>query len=219
MLISLRISSSQSIAESAKMIDELRQTLAVLPYADEITLTGFPVLLAIEFTDIINELRLSLLIAIGVGILLIGIASRSIFYALVAAIPNMFPVLFVELLIYFNGGNINVTEVVALTIAFGIAIDNAVHIINAFNREQAKGVRDFADSLKAAVNEVGPALAGSTLIICTATAVILTSTLPILTIVGKLIIIILVVALLTNLVLLPANILTLGRLTGRVKQG
>jgi len=219
MLISLRISSSQSIAESAKMIDELRQTLAVLPYADEITLTGFPVLLAIEFTDIINELRFSLLIAIGVGILLIGIASRSIFYALVAAIPNMFPVLFVELLIYFNGGNINVTEVVALTIAFGIAIDNAVHIINAFNREQAKGVRDFADSLKAAVNEVGPALAGSTLIICTATAVILTSTLPILTIVGKLIIIILVVALLTNLVLLPANILTLGRLTGRVKQG
>ncbi|MEM9278700.1 MAG: MMPL family transporter [Pseudomonadota bacterium] len=214
MLVSLRVSSSQSITEGAVLVDELKATIEKLDYAEEIIVTGFPVLLSSEFNRIINELRTSLLIAVFVGICLIGVATRSLFYAVAAAIPNLFPILFVEAVIYLNGGNINVTEVVALTIAFGIAIDNAVHVINVFEAERAEG-REFAGSLKSAIAEVAPALGGSTLIICTATMVILTSTLPILPIVGQLIIAILIVALVTNLILLPANILTLGRLFGR----
>ncbi|MEM7214228.1 MAG: MMPL family transporter [Pseudomonadota bacterium] len=211
MLISIRVASSQSIAEGSIFLEELENLISPLEYSDEIIITGFPVLLATEFTSMINELRTSLLIAVFVGICLIGIATRSVFYALAAAIPNMFPILLMEAVIYFNGGSINVTEVVALTLAFGIAIDNAVHIINVFEAERGNG-RGFSTSLQTAVTEVAPALAGSTIIICTATLAILTSILPILPIVGELIIAILIVALATNLVILPANILTLGRI-------
>jgi len=103
-----------------------------------------------------------------------------------------------------------VTEVVALTLAFGIAIDNAVHVINVYNSEKNSG-KDVQTALRDAILEVAPALGASTMIICASTAVILTSSLPILSIIGTLIIAILVIALFTNLSILPANILTLSR--------
>ena len=210
MLVSLRTPSSQSITETSVLVKEIKETLGSLPYASEIIITGFPVLLSTEFTLIINDLRTSLLVAVLLGIVLIGIATRSFFFAAVAAVPNLFPILLTELIIFMRGGNINVTEVVALTLAFGIAIDNAVHVINVFNSEKTKG-KDVQTALRDAILEVAPALGASTLIICASTAVILTSSLPILSIIGTLIIAILVIALFTNLSILPANILTLSR--------
>lgn len=210
MLVSLRTPSDQSITQTAELVVEIKQSLKKLEYADDIIITGFPVILSSEFTTIINELRTSLLIAVAVGILLIGLATRSWFFAMVAAVPNLFPVLVTELIIFMRGGNINVTEVVALTIAFGIAIDNAVHVINVYSHERQAG-KDVQTALRDAIIEVAPALGASTLIICASTAVILTSVLPILSIIGELIIAILIIALFTNLIILPANILTLGR--------
>ena len=209
MLVSLRTPSSQSITETSILVNDINLSLKELPYAEEIIVTGFPVLLSTEFTIIINDLRFSLLVAVFVGILLIGLATRSVFFAAVAAVPNLFPVLFTELIIFTQGGNINVTEVVALTLAFGIAIDNAVHVINVYNSEKNTG-KDVQTALRDAILEVAPALGASTLIICASTAVILTSALPILSIIGTLIIAILIIALITNLTILPANILTLG---------
>ena len=210
MLVSLRTPSDQSITQTAELVVEIEQSLKKLEYAVDIIITGFPVILSSEFTTIINELRTSLLIAVAVGILLIGLATRSWFFAMVAAVPNLFPVLVTELIIFMRGGNINVTEVVALTIAFGIAIDNAVHVINVYSHERQLG-KDVQTALRDAIIEVAPALGASTLIICASTAVILTSVLPILSIIGELIIAILIIALFTNLIILPANILTLGR--------
>ncbi len=210
MLVSLRTPSSQSITETDVLVTQIKKSLTKLAYANEIVVTGFPVLLSTEFTTIINELRTSLLVAVFLGIVLIGLATRSWFFAAVAAIPNLFPVLFTELIIFMRGGNINVTEVVALTLAFGIAIDNAVHVINVFNSERNSG-KDVQTALRDAILEVAPALGASTLIICASTAVVLTSVLPILSIIGTLIIAILIIALITNLTILPANILTLSR--------
>jgi predicted RND superfamily exporter protein len=214
MLVSLRTPSSQSITETSVLVNEIKQSLASLPYADDIIVTGFPVLLSTEFTLIINDLRTSLLVAVFLGIVLIGIATRSFFFAAVAAVPNLFPILLTELIIFMRGGNINVTEVVALTLAFGIAIDNAVHVMNVFNSENNKG-KDVQTALRDAILEVAPALGASTMIICASTAVILTSSLPILSIIGTLIIAILIIALVTNLTILPANILTLSRVLSR----
>ncbi len=210
MLVSMRIASNQSIAETSVLIDQINTSLAKLPYGEEISVTGFPILLATEFSKIINELRQNLLIAVLLGVVLVGVATRSAFFAFAALVPNLFPILLMESIIFMQGGGINVTEVVALTLAFGIAIDNAVHVINVLHEELGSG-KEFSDALKNAVIEVAPALGASTLIICISTSVIITSILPILPIIGKLIIAILCVALFTNLIILPANLLTLSR--------
>ncbi len=214
MLVSMRIPSSQSIARNSELLQELEASLSSLAYYDELVITGFPVLLAHEFTGIISELKTSLMIAVFIGICLIGLATRSLFYALAVAIPNAFPILLIEMFINFNSGEIGVTQVVALTLAFGISIDNAVHIVNIFDTERRAG-KGFATALRNTLGEVAPALAGSTLIICTASLVTLLSVLPILPIIGNLIIAILIVALATNLILLPANLFSLGRIFGR----
>jgi len=208
MLVSLRTPSSVSIAETDVLLDEAKEIIDALPYADEIVITGFPVILAKEFGLMINQLRNSLLLAVFLGIFLVGLATRSVFFAFAAFMPNLLPILLIEAMIYVQKGSINITEVVALTIAFGIAIDNAVHVINAFKHELAMG-KTRIDALKDGIKQVAPALGASSVIICISVSATLTSALPLLPAIGTLIIIILMVALFTNLIILPANILTL----------
>jgi uncharacterized protein len=116
----------------------------------------------------------------------------------------------VELVIWMRGGGINISEVIALTIAFGIAIDNAVHIINIFTAERAKG-GTVETAVDRAMSEAGPGLVASMVIICVSSLVTLLSVLPMVPIVGGLIIATLITALVSNLVILPANILALKR--------
>jgi len=208
MLVSLRSASNQSIVQTRSVLDRIDGTLSPLPYADGIDVTGFQVLLATEFRRMINELRTSLLIAVGVGILLVMLATRSFALGLAAAIPNLLPILGMEFFIWLRSGTISITEVVALTLAFGIAVDNAVHVLNVYRAER-RMIEDRHKALENALKEVAPALGASTLILCMSTSVVLLSSLPILSVIGQLIIIILIVALLTNLIVLPANILSL----------
>ena len=209
MMVALRTPSHQSILETRAQLDGMKTILSELPYSEEIVVTGFPVLLAQEFTALVEQMRQSLLIAVALAVAMIGLSTRSIKLALVSAIPNLLPILLVEGMLFIRGGYINITEVVALTIAFGIAIDNAVHVINAFRVERNTGVSE-REALRLAIQEVGPALASSTLIICAAVAVMLTSSLPTIPVIGGLIIIILVIALVSNLLVLPATILSLA---------
>jgi len=213
MLVSLRIPSNQSITQTLAQIDKITSVLSALDYGSEIKITGFPVLMAKEFTLLIGQLRASLMIAVVLGVIMIGIATRSPLIALAVLMPNLFPILFIEFIIYLRGGLINMSEVIALTLAFGIAIDNAVHVINVFQAERQTG-KPMPVALRDALDEVAPALGASTIIICVSCLVTLTSVLPFIPILGQLIIAILVVALFSNLVILPANILTLGRIMG-----
>ena len=71
-LISIRLTSDLPVAEVRKEVSQLRQQLAKLDYGDDVIVSGFPVLMSIEFTKLINQLRTSLMIAIVMGILFVG---------------------------------------------------------------------------------------------------------------------------------------------------
>jgi predicted RND superfamily exporter protein len=210
MLVTVRIPSDQSIGVTLGQIRSLEKGMSVLPYGKEVVVTGFDVLMAEEFTGLIQQLRTSLILAIFMGVAIVGIATRSPLLAVVAITPNLLPILMVELVIWARGGGINISEVIALTIAFGIAIDNAVHLINIFSAERARGTSIEA-SVERAMTEAGPALVASTVIICVSSMVTLMSVLPMVPIVGGLIIATLITALVANLLILPANILALRR--------
>ncbi len=102
------------------------------------------------------------------------------------------------------------SEVIALTIAFGIAVDNAVHVINVREGIRQAG-NDGDDALRLAVVEAGPALMASTTIICVSSLVTQISILPMVPVVGGLIVATLLVALASNLLILPANLIALSR--------
>ena len=214
MLISLRIPSDQSINVTLEQLEKIEKITAKFEFSDDTTISGFPVLMAKEFTTLIEQLRTSLLIAIGLGILVVGIATRSPLMMIAALTPNLLPILGVELILYLRGGMINMSEVIALTVAFGIAIDNAVHVINVYESEKHNHT-SVLEAVKKSILDVGPALASSTLIICVSCLVTFSSALPVVPVLGQLIIATLFIALFANLVILPANILTLCRIIRR----
>lgn len=214
MLISLRIPSDQSINVTLEQLEKIEKITAKFEFSEDTTISGFPVLMAKEFTTLIEQLRTSLLIAIGLGILVVGIATRSPLMMIAALTPNLLPILGVELILYLRGGMINMSEVIALTVAFGIAIDNAVHVINVYESEKHNST-SVLEAVRKSILDVGPALASSTLIICVSCLVTFSSALPVVPVLGQLIIATLFIALFANLVILPANILTLYRIIRR----
>lgn len=176
--------------------------------------TGYPVLLAIEIPAIVNALRTSLVIAIVLGIAVIAAASRAPVVSVAAFLPNLIPILAIETVLWLIDEPMDVSHVVALTIAFGISIDNAIHVINSFLANLEDGMGDSA-AIRAALVEVSPALVTATVMFIAGSAGTLFSTMPSVVNLGFLIMATLGAALISNLAFLPALILTLRRLTGR----
>ncbi len=218
LLVSVRTDSSQSIAQTLTQIDAVRAKLDGLSFGKEVVVTGFDVLMAREFTHLIEQLRSSLLIAIFLGVVVIGIATRSWLLGLAALTPNLIPIFSVETIVWLRGGGINMSEVVALTIAFGIAIDNAVHVVNTYLNHRSAGL-DERLALSRSLAEVAPALLASTVILCASSMVTQISILPMIPVLGRLMIATLAIALLSNLFILPANIRFLQWITRMRQEG
>ena len=176
--------------------------------------TGYPILAAIEIPNIVSDLRNSLIIAIVLGIFVIMLGSRAPLVSLAALLPNLIPVLFIETALWAIGQPMDIAHVIALTIAFGISIDNAVHVINAFLANHRSGMTD-RKAMHEAILEVAPALVSATFMFVAGSFGTLFSSLPSVSNLGFLIITTLCVALVANLAFLPALILTLRRIMGR----
>jgi predicted RND superfamily exporter protein len=175
--------------------------------------TGYPILAAIEIPNIVNDLRNSLIIAIVLGVLVLAVGSRAPVVAAAALLPNLIPVLFIESALWAVGEPMDVPHVIALTIAFGISIDNAVHVMNAFLANHRAGMGD-RKAMHEALLEVAPALVSATFMFVAGSFGTLFSSLPSVSNLGFLIITTLCVALIANLAFLPALILTLRRIMG-----
>ena len=138
----MQIAATTSSGDSTLKVDEpiqrLEEALSDLPYADQISITGLRVLMARSFPVLIEQLRTGLLISIFLAVLVLAIATRSLSLAMASLIPNLIPILFAESIMWFFGASLSVMNVVALTIAFGISIDNAVHVINAYQSQVGK---------------------------------------------------------------------------------
>lgn len=214
MLVTVYNPSDQPIAQTLEQISQTRERLLELDWGEDAIVTGFDVLMADEFTRLVEQLRTSLLLAIFLGVMIIGIATRSPMLTVAAITPNLLPILAVELVVWLKGGTVNLSEVIALTISFGIAIDNAVHVINFYNQEIKAG-RSVEEAVSRAVKEVAPALAASTTILCTSCLVTQMSILPMVPVLGRLMIATLLFAYIANLLILPANILTISRWSQR----
>ncbi|MEM7464986.1 MAG: MMPL family transporter, partial [Pseudomonadota bacterium] len=210
MLVTVYLPSDQPIAKTLEQISQTRARLAELEWGSDAVVTGFDVLMADEFTRLVEQLRTSLLLAIFLGVMIIGIATRSPMLTAAAITPNLLPILAIEAVIWLKGGTVNLSEVVALTISFGIAIDNAVHVINFYNQEIKAG-RSIEQAISRAVREVAPALAASTSILCASCLVTQMSILPVVPVLGRLMIATLFFAYIANLLILPANILSINR--------
>ena len=167
---------------------------------------GFAPALRNQGLSIVYQLGQSLLIACVVATLMVALAYRSPLLAPLLLIPNLLPLVVATALLHLlNDGQANPTSVLALTVAFGIAIDDSIHVLNRYMVERSAG-RDMDDALSQAIILTGGVLLTTTLVISVGTASTFFSSFPNVRLFGAMLILIFLAALVAALVVLPALI-------------
>ena len=174
------------------------------------TVTGLSLVSAARSVEIIGQLNISLLGAVAVVILLIGVAFRSVLVAGLSAIPNLFALVATGAILYLFGKKLEYSSVVALTVAFGLAVDDTIHFLNRYRLERLEGEQP-RNAVSATIAHIGPVLVLTTIVLVFGLAVTGLSDLPPIRLFGGLCIVTLLFALLGDLVFLPAILLSIDR--------
>ncbi len=192
-------------------IDELTSSLDTQSVSAE-RATGLTALAANLSDTMIWQLTISFLIAALLCPIVIGLWFRSWRFAVAAVLPNMLPILAVGAWLGWTGWNLQFTSALALAIAFGIAVDDTVHVLNRYRIERDElGAGEPPGSLVAAMNRVAPALIATTLILIAGLLSTLFSTMPTARFFGEICIAVFMLALVADLFLLPALLALFGR--------
>lgn len=167
-------------------------------------ITGLPVILRHEPIAIVGQLGMGLIAACLLAILVVAAAFRWPTLALVLVAPNLLPLLVTASALHIiNNGQANPTAVIALTIAFGIAIDDSIHFTNRYRLERERGL-DVDAALDLAISQTGRVMIATTVIISAGLLVVFASAFEVVRLFGMLLILTFVTALLADLLLLPA---------------
>jgi len=181
--------------------DELRDQLAAAGLAGVTRLTGYSLMAATEIPSLINDLRRSFYVAVGLVTLLALVLTRSLRLAAVSLVPNLIPILGVEGWLVLADKPLTMTGVIALTIAFGIAVDATIHLLNRLRLAQRAhhGQPAVAEALHACL----PPVMTTSLILLAGFSTTVFSLLPSISLFGLLIATTLGLAALADLLLFP----------------
>ena len=180
---------------------ELRASLDAAGLSQVTQVIGPGYALLTEGPSLVKSLRLGLYGTILVITVLVALVFRSIRLALIALVVNLIPILGVESWLVLIGRELTIMNVIALTIAFGIAVDDTLHFLN-----RLRLAPEGSDRALHAIKEAGPPMAAATLILLGGLVLTLTSALPGMAIYGGLIALAVSFALMTDLFLLPGLI-------------
>ncbi len=165
MRIVLRARERQQAERKLQLIAEVDQVAQAwadeelakdFPHA-EVKATGLFVLLAHLIQSLLSDQVLSFsLAAIGIGGMMI-VAFRSVRLALIALVPNLFPIVFVIGGMGWIGLPINIATAMIASVSMGLTVDSSVHYLSAFLRARERGL-DVDEALRETHGDVGRAL-------------------------------------------------------------
>lgn len=196
--VQLPISAAGQAADAG--LRDLEARLAAAGLAERARIVGPGHALVTEGPRMVDGLRRGLYLTILAVTVLIALVHRSIRVAAVALVPNLIPILGVEAWLALTGREVTIMNMIALTVAFGIAVDDTLHVLN---RLRLAREGDLTARLDRAIAAAGPPVAATTMVLMAGLVVTLASALPGLAIFGLLIAIAVALALLADLFLLP----------------
>ena len=198
--VQLPIAARDVRADEALAAVESRLAAAGLAEPTQIVGPGHALLT--EGPRIVESLRKGLYSTIIAITLLVALVHRSIRLALVALVVNLIPILGVEAWLVLLGRELTIMNMIALTVAFGIAVDDTLHFLNRLRLARGPTETRVARALA----EAGPPMAATTAILLAGLVVTLFSALPGLAVFGGLIALAVALALAADLFLLPGLI-------------
>lgn len=196
--------------ELKQLVEDVDRELAAAGVAGA-EIGGFRILTTYATDQIVRGLQLDLTLSVLVNLALIGFAFQSFRVALASAIPNLFPVLGTEAWLYFSGAGLQLTTVIALTIAFGIAVDDTVHFLSHYLHGRREEGRTHMEAIRHTLERIGGAIVGTTIILCSGMLIVVFSDMPQVALFGTLFVSTLGFALIGDLFILPALLAAGGR--------
>jgi predicted RND superfamily exporter protein len=198
------VDASQILPVVAKINAALAPIRTANPGA-KIWVSGLPAIAALSSSGMIEQLRQSLPKEVLFISILVGIAFRALFAAVISVLPALFPVVTAGAVLLLAGRGLEFSSAVAMVVIFGLGVDGLVHFLNRLRREEAVGDEPAAQIRRARIL-VGPAIILTTVVLAFGLGVTAFSGLPSLRLFGAVCVIALLASLVADLVLLPASI-------------
>lgn len=182
------------------------------PEKFDVTLTGTS-LVFVKGTDyLVENLLWSLLAAIVLISGLMAFMFYSFRMVLVSIIPNLIPLVFTAGIMGFTGIPLKSSTILVFNIAYGIAIDSAIHYFSVYGHNIKRFNQDIKLSVAESLRETGYSILYTSVILLFGFSIFIFSTFGGTVALGYLICITLFASIFTNLLLLPALLLSLDKL-------
>lgn len=178
---------------------------------------GLLVMVSDVATIMISDINVSFLAAVFASGLAIALWCRNAVVGMLALLPNILPIALVGAWLEISGHGLQFASGLALTIAFGIAVDDTIHALNRLRPHMRPRGAMTLGEIRRAYDEVSPVLAATTIILCFGLASTQASAIPTIAFFGALSIAVFALALLADLAMLPALLACIAR--DRAKAG
>ncbi len=175
----------------------------------QVSLTGKALVFLKGTKYLINNLVLSLSLAIVLIALFMAFMFRSFKMILISIIPNMLPLLITAGLMGYFGIPLKPSTVLVFSIAFGISVDDTIHFLAKYRQELQANKWKIKKSVYAALRETGVSMFYTSIVLFFGFLVFTISSFGGTQALGGLVSITLLFAMTSNLLLLPSLLLTL----------
>jgi uncharacterized protein len=176
-----------------------------------VSLTGKAYLYQKGTKYLINNLILSLSLAIVLISVFMAYMFRSFRMIVVSLIPNLLPLLITAGLMGYLGVPIKPSTILVFSIAFGISVDDTIHFLAKYRQELQANHWKIKKSVYAALKETGISMFYTSIVLFFGFSVFIISNFGGTVALGALISATLLFAMLANLLLLPSLLLSLER--------
>ena len=177
----------------------------------DVVMTGSAMVTLQGTNYLIRNLSYSLLLAFVVIALLMVITFHKFKMVVISLIPNLIPLVFTAGVMGYTGIPLKMSTIIVFSIALGISVDNTIHYLARYRLQMKSNNYDIKKSVMAAIQETGPSMIYSASILICGFLIFAFSSFGGTKIVGFLVPLTLLVALITNILVLPALVLTFNR--------
>ncbi|NJW52299.1 efflux RND transporter permease subunit [Salinimicrobium oceani] len=176
-----------------------------------IEMTGKALIFQKGTTYLVKNLIISLSLAIFLIALLMAWMFRSVKMILVSLIPNLLPLLVTAGMMGYLGVPIKPSTILVFSIAFGISVDDTIHFLAKYRQELKASGWKVKRSVYAALRETGVSMFYTSIVLFFGFSVFMISSFGGTVALGGLVSATLLFAMLSNLLLLPALLLSLQK--------
>ena len=196
--------------EMKQLVEKIQETgESVFSKEDyDLSYTGASIIFLRSTKFLIDNLIVSLFLAITVISLLMAWLFKTFRMVFVAIIPNLLPLIMTAGIMGWFGIPVKPSTVLIFSIAFGISVDDTLHYLARYRQELVSNGHNIANAARAAIRETGPSMFYTSIVLFAGFFIFLASSFGGTQALGLLVSITLVFAMFSNLILLPSLLMS-----------